>query len=602
MDHIPEYIRSLSELLQHLDGISGGFRPIELDTALALLSKVHPDAETGSGHAWYDEVAAGGMMLLNGDEEGPWGLDFGPIMQGQSTTGTLLTHPNLERLDLQTLDYWRNRARESTNPVLQARYADLAWVFAEHLGMRKSNEDARIAIDAYLSSLSILPAELEVDAIQNANRAMSLALSLNDASLQLRIKDGMFALARRLESIPFPLRRSFLLDGFGLGPFAMVPLSDEERAYMLRLLEESLEREHSIQTSDSPISIWEAQNAAQLLSAYYRKIDQPTEITRVLIAFGEIVHRRAEQTEPMVGQAWLEGFARLCDEYRHKELATKAIQVLQALGPKVLDGMTRHSHEAQIPKEEMDRFIAQFIQGDLAQALGRVAVNMVPNWDHVVRSTQELSEQAVLTSLIPRTLLDGSGRPIMHMPPFRENPEAHFPMAYGHWIQLEAFFRFHIIEAIRSKYSPTSEDIVEWLLHSPAFRPERRTLLEFGLRAYLAEDHITAIHLFIPQIEEAARTASGLLGDSIFEWKTGADGIRRLDARLLSKVLDNPRLSALLGQNRIMFMRVALVINQGLNLRNRLAHGLLMPEEFNRSLSDVAFQCLLILGTLRRVS
>lgn len=599
MDPIPDHIQSLEALLLHVDACSGGFRPIELDSVLRALLQRHPEAETNAGHAWYDEVAAGSMRLAR-DEKGPWGLEYGPLMEGQSETGELLTYPILERLDSQTLDYWRKRARETGNPGLKARYADLAWVVADRFGEKRALEDGHLAIDGYLASVASLPDDFDVEAIQNARRAMTLALKIKDQTRQAQIKDGMFALARRLEAVPSTLRRSFLLDGFGLGAFTKVPLSDEERAYMLWLLEDRLEKELKGQDSKIPTGIGDAENAAQLLSTFYRKKQCPAEVKRVLEAFGEVVHRRTDKAEPMAGQAWLEGFARLCDEYGQKELAIRAIQALQALGPKVLGSLKRFSHEMEVPKEQMEGFVAQFLQGDLAEALGRLAVNMVPKWDQVVQQTQELAQKAVFSSLMPKTFLDGMGLPTVQMPSYDENPEVHFPLAFSQRIQMEGFFRFHVIEKIKSKFAPTANDLTDWLMRSPAFQPEHRPLLEHGLLAYLNEDHIAALHILLPQIEEAARKASGFLGDSIFVLNS-EDGVSHLDARSLNAVLNSPRLESVFGQNHIMFLRVALVMHQGLNLRNRLAHGLLLPEEYNRVASDVALQCLLILGLLRPV-
>ena len=595
---IPEDIQTLAALLHHLDTRSGGLRPIELDSALRVLAQSHPEAETKAGHAWYDEVAAGSMILLHQEGSGPWGLEYGPVMEGQSADGSLLTYPNLDRLDLQTLEYWRSRARETSNALLKGRYADLAWVFSERLNGVRSIEDARLAIDGFLASMASFPEDYDVDAIHSGQRAMTLALRIHDQDRQNRIKDEMFALAKRLEPVPFPLNRSFLLAGFGLGQFTKVRLADEEHAYMLWLLEDRLEHERNSQEVESPTSIWDAENAAQLLSAYYRKTQQPSGVRRVLEAFGVVAHRRADLADPLAGQAWLESFARLCEEHGQKDMAIRATQAIRALGPNALGSLKRFGHEMEIPEEQLKEFLGQFVQGDLAEALGRLAVNMVPKWDHVVQNTKDIASQTVISSLVRRTLLDIAGHPIVHLPSYHEKPEAHFPMAFAQWIQMEGFFRFRVIEAIKASFSPTPEEIAEWLLLSPAYPEERRSLLVQGLASYFADDHIACIHILVPQIEEAARTASGLLGDSIFEWQQDRDGVKHQDARSLNAVLSSQRLEALLGQNHIMFLRVTLVLHQGLNLRNRLAHGLLLPEEFGRAVSDIVFQCLLIFGLL----
>lgn len=596
---LPEEIQTLVELLGWVDGLSGDFQPLDLYNALSILINRRPDAASEAGHAWYDEAAAGAMMHIEGERNNAWGVDFGPLMEMQSPSGEVVRLPDVAKLDLQSLLYWRERATLTRNPSLKARYSDLAWVFAVTLGGKQEFNDARRAIEGYLSTVSILPVESDAEAVEYARRAMTLALRVNNEPLQNQVKAAMFTLAKRLEDLPHPLTRSFLLDGFGLGPFQKVVLSPEERAYMLHLLEDRLEHERRTTTPGLPLSIWDAENAAQMLAAYYRKTKEVEAVKRVIETFGEIVRSRAELAEPMVGQAWLEGYARLCEEHGQKALATAAILSVQSMGPKVIDSLKRASVTMDVPPEEMEAFLGQFIRGDLDEALGRFVVNVIPNYDFIKKNADELARENVFTSMTPITLLDAVGLPVVQMPSFEENPEVHYPLSLAQWIQGEGFFRFHVLRVIREKFNPTEKDIADWLMQSPAFKPERRPLLEHGIKAYLDEDHVTALHVLLPQIEEAARRAAGLKGDSIYEWKPNRDGVRHLDARSLNQVLDSPGLSGLIGTSHIMFLRVALVMHQGLNLRNRVAHGLMLPQEFNRGISELALECLLILGLLR---
>ena len=79
-----------------------------MESALRVVIQRNPAAESEAGHAWYDELAASAMMLLS-EESGPWGLFYAPIMQGSNEAGDLITHPNLDRLDVDTIAYWRSR-------------------------------------------------------------------------------------------------------------------------------------------------------------------------------------------------------------------------------------------------------------------------------------------------------------------------------------------------------------------------------------------------------------------------------------------------------------------------------------------------------------
>jgi len=382
------------------------------------------------------------------------------------------------------------------------------------------------------------------------------------------------------------------MDAFGLGRFPKVALSDPERDYMINLLEEILEKERQTDSPRKPNTIWDAEHAAHLLLAYYKRIENLPEVNRILELLGEVIYQRMEDSEGMAGQAWLESYSRLCQEHGRRDLATKAIQAIQALGPKVVASLKRIGTTVDIP----EAYFAQFTGQDLPTSLRLLASSMVPKWDTVVSATEENARQFPFRFLIPTTLLDGMGRPTVEIPTLKANRDGYMPFAFSEHMNFESIPRFQVIEAIKEKFHPTAEEIADWLQRSPAFQPERRQLLVHGLQAYLNDDHITAIHVLVPQVEEAARVTAGCLGESTFNWNTGPNGIRSLDARSLNVILDSPKILEFFGQNHTTFLRVALVLNQGINLRNRMAHGLLLPDQCTRQASEMVLQCLLIFG------
>ncbi len=595
---LPESVSDLAGLLGYVDTLPAGMVPLDLDQGFAALLQRNPKVETEAGRSWRDEVAAFVMKLL-AEPGKPWGLPYAPAQHKLCEDGTLETFPDLTTLGSETLAYWRHRARTTRNPGLRARYADLSWVFAKTFGERPDRADALIALEAFHDFVQAVPPEKEFDAIRAGQRAMALALSLRDEAWQLKAKQALFDLARALESQPFPLYRSFLLDCFGLGPFSKVELLPPELGYMTWLLEDQLERERANATPLEAPGIWYAENASQLLLAYYHQTGRDADVSRVLEAFAQVVHSRALVGAPMAGQAWLGTLSRLCLEFGRRDLSTLALASLNALGPKAVKSLKRISVTSEISDEEVRALTSPFTSGDLAQGLRRLAGLMAPKAEQVLKDTQKCASEFPLRFLTDTILMDGSGRPAVVVPAFHSNQAAYLPHAISERIQYDGFVRSLAIRAIRDRFDPTAEEIADYIQNSPAFQPERRELLLHGLRAYLLGDWVTAIHVLVPQIEEAARTFAGCMGESIFKWELEPDGVRRLDARSLNQVLDNPGFGGVLGPDHAAFLRVTLVRCQGLNLRNRIAHGLMLPSEFTESMADIVFQCLLTLGNIR---
>ena len=68
----------------------------------------------------------------------------------------------------------------------------------------------------------------------------------------------------------------------------------------------------------------------------------------------------------------------------------------------------------------------------------------------------------------------------------------------------------------------------------------------------------------------------------------------------LNDILADERLRASLGESLWRYFQVLLADRRGLNLRNRVAHGLLRINEFNRPVADQIFHALLALSLIRK--
>ncbi len=107
--------------------------------------------------------------------------------------------------------------------------------------------------------------------------------------------------------------------------------------------------------------------------------------------------------------------------------------------------------------------------------------------------------------------------------------------------------------------------------------PNRRPLYARALAAGLTGDFVLATHLLVPQIEEsvlhllrqAGHLRSGLTDEQI-ELQHG-----------LGSVLARPESAAVLGEDVVFDLQGLLVEHLGSNIRNRTAHGLIDPAQFD---------------------
>lgn len=108
-------------------------------------------------------------------------------------------------------------------------------------------------------------------------------------------------------------------------------------------------------------------------------------------------------------------------------------------------------------------------------------------------------------------------------------------------------------------------------------------------------DHIAALHVLTPYVEEALRELVRLQGGSVYQ--PGKHG--GLLEMCLGAVLEHPLAARVLGEDACFYLQSLLTDVRGLNLRNRVAHGLVDDEECSAPLTDRLIHVLLILAQCR---
>lgn len=123
--------------------------------------------------------------------------------------------------------------------------------------------------------------------------------------------------------------------------------------------------------------------------------------------------------------------------------------------------------------------------------------------------------------------------------------------------------------AIVSEYAPRSLELEFLVRSNPLIAPDHGLLFLRGLHAGLMGDMTVAIHLLIPQLENAIRYLLNQHG--IDTANIDSEGLEQNKA--FGKLLEFPELHRLLGDPLVFEFKAVFCERSGFNLRNRLAHG-----------------------------
>lgn len=507
--------------------------------------------------------------------------------------GTCTESPSIKKVSRDMIQYWSERATIARHPLLRARYADLVWDFTKVvLGTSPPYTTAQTVIDSILEIAQLNCHRYETDVVTKLERALSLALALNDASRIERVRDAIISYEDRIAEDSKPGLWGFAYDL--LFDNNKVDLSDVQKQKLIDDLENRLKR---VATPNKPEDTdpWAAEAAALRLANHYRALGRTVEIKRVLLEFGRAFEQASANASALQASAWLQRVHGVYIQYGLNDEAESIAIKLQQIGPRMASEMKQLSHAMEVPKEKLEKYVAALTAGNLDDVFARVAAHYIPRKTAVENQLRDLAQKHPLSFLFSTELQDSCGRPVATVGPLDADLTGNIVKQMSQNISISALFMREVLDSLHGKFPNCEDSIIEHVFRSPVFDQNRRTIVEMGVKAHFHGDYTVAVHLLIPQIEEAIRSLLEKVGGSIL--KPSRYGGLRL--KILDELLREPMIAGVFGEDAVFYFRVLLTDQRGWNLRNSVCHGLCRAEEFGSVMADRVLHALLCLAQVR---
>ena len=585
-----EIINALKEVLDKYDR---EIKPItESEFSHEILSLRNEKDTSEPPMQWIAEAIA--FDFCENHQSSGWGTYYGPMFVFNNDDGTATESPSIRKVTEQMIGYWSGRAQTAKHPVLRARYADLVWDFSKVVTKKFPHHTmAQIAIDSIVEIAQGNYHKQRSNIIKKLGRALSLALSLNDTDRINKVRD---AIVDYEDSVTQDLK-------LGLWGFAYdllfendkVKLTTAQKQKLIDDLEGHLLRA-SQPTNKEEIDPCAVEAAALRLAKYYRKVGRGEDTKRVIVAAGDAFIEASYKASALQTSAWLQ---RVHATFKEFELSDEAEEIsikLREVGEKTKSELKSFSHTMEVPKEKMEKYIAALIEGELDDVLTRIAAHYIPKKSEVEKQLKELASEAPIAFLMPIELLDNMGRPLAKVGSLEEDLAGHTVKLMSQNMAIGSIYLRQVLESLMKKY-PTFENLcVDYLFRSPIFEEDRKSIITWGVKEYLNGNHMTAVHLLIPQIENALRLLLEKAGGSVLKPARGGG----FNYKGLDDLLRDPLLVQVFGEDIVFYFRALLFDPRGWNLRNRVCHGLCDASEFEPLMSDRIIHVLLCLALVRK--
>lgn len=257
--------------------------------------------------------------------------------------------------------------------------------------------------------------------------------------------------------------------------------------------------------------------------------------------------------------------------------------------------------------QEVRNFIDEVMKGSAEEVLERYISMYIPNRQLLTEAQREDDKAHPLYALVPTILLDDNNVPIAEIK--KEDADKKLALFTTKFLFSVAGVMHEHVNTMKEVGIYTN-DVLVTLFSSREIVPESHTtLLERGLKAYFEDDYIVACSLLVPQFEAAVRQLATSLNCNVLRERTKKNSQKKnicndkiYEYKPLSKVFDELKSQALLSDDLLTYFRLLLVDNCGMNVRNRISHGLATAGEYDYVTADRIVHAFLALASLKEIT
>jgi hypothetical protein len=548
---------------------------IELQAALRrAMSKTAADLTRDERRGAWAEVAAFHFVPADGADREPWGSYFKPIRTGRNEQGLPMYSPNADDIDPEILEYWEIRASLTQHPLLRARYADLVWEFGRlALGAKANTGFAWVAADAYLTTVERRLVEHEAQAWRFIDRALEIAIRLDDLGRVRRAKSVLFKFFRAQQETG-QLTMWWKPDEISFG-HDKLELSAAEVQEVLLTLEASLARFSDPKRPDQ-FDPQQTLAAADRLIRHRKRLDQPRQAVRVMKLAGAAVEAAAGQVSPLQAVGWLEDLLRRYRELAMTEEITRAERQLEAIRRATqLDAVAPLPEDSVADPASSSHWLEKLTFGTLPEVLHRIGLAFVVRGEGPLGSAEAPAKVAALPADS-----DISGQAVLNAV---ANLTQKSPL-------LSAALR-----RLLERHSTNVTTVLGFIQSSGYFEASRRRFLEEGLQGWLGGDPVKAIYLLVPEVEAGLRMILAALGQPVT--RSLING--RVEMLEMAAILESRTFRMQIDRNIRLHLAALYCEPSGLNLQTKISRAIASSDQLGTELANWVVHSLLLVASIQ---
>lgn len=461
--------------------------------------------------------------------------------------------PSLDTLPDEVLNEWAKVLDLISHPVLVSRLSDLLWV------RKWGQEHYLYAIKAINAYLDLSGQFKPLDQAYCLARALQLSNEIRNQELKSK------SIAKIITSCKNELKCPDFRPGVFLRLIqSLLNLPPYEVPNEVNELLESAIKKYK----DDP---WIIDRIYQLIS---KRASQEQRIQFRIMQVQMWEEEAEKSVSGLEKIAYLQKALEIARNYGLKEKVQELRVKIQSVSPK--DEMGMISIETQVPVEKVEKFIKAFVQQNWQESLIRFGAYGPPSGDYQknVETVEKMSQKFPLQFLVNQVILNEHGYPILYARTIEENKEIALVKQEVIGIHIFSKLAFHILENLRETHGIPDHNELKEFFTTEIISEDISNTIAKAIFWYNQKEFDVCAHLITPAIEAVFRNIARELGFAIVKEPVGNSpgGVATLGA-----ILDMLRDRMDESWRRYFYNLLSNPI--GVNLRNRICHGLLLEVE-----------------------
>ena len=543
-----------------------------------------------------------------------------PFISYTSENGIINEYPSLKNFDDQAFFYIKKRLETCVSPNIKAHYAHFLWLSPE-----KHRQFANIAIDSYLAAIKSF---------------QSIPLSESkDIDLQIRqFLRNAYMLTKSIRAKPGPiveivteLIQKFdpnnLSQGYFLLALSQLVMSDFKIFYSPQIINTFIEKLSS--TSSNLLKSDEYEQAIDIIKVqivFENKIEKPIKSLLITIAecWEKLANNRKDDSNMVVLEflrSALEIYKKIKDIENIKRIEKKILESKDKLNLKQFSQTIDITSQVKVIRKAADKLTNN--NPDVILSVLSLDKSIIPSKKTLKEQTNRSKKENPLQYIVSTQIYDKRGNTVQH---FVSDEELFFngilkTLGYIQKLSINIVLREIIFQGIK-KRKLTAKNFIEFLRNNTwlGFNIEKvspggdklvynwidqisPSIFEYfnNMDAYFYDQRhypnmILPIDSLTLKIEGLIRDLCEILKITTFYTELDNHNKTISKEKDLNALLRDQSLNYLLDPDDLFFLRYLFIEKAGNNLRNDVAHSLLISEEYTIDKFHLILLSILRLG------